>query len=139
TDLGLKPTEASLRKLAALKPDLLLPAHGAPITAGCVAALEQTADRVAEIAFLKSFERFTKQRLGNAPSYRFLAKEQAESNGSKPWTQLSEHLFVTGNTFFLTAKNDAVLVVDPWADWSSRQVVKLQRDRKLGPLEVVLF
>src|SRR5439155_4518667 len=69
TDQGLKPAEASLRKLAALQPDLLLPAHGAPITSNCAAALEVTANRVAEVAFLKSFERYTKQRLGAAPIY----------------------------------------------------------------------
>ena len=35
TDQGLKPAEASLRKLAALQPDVLLPAHGPPIVANC--------------------------------------------------------------------------------------------------------
>src|SRR5207245_7265056 len=79
TDQGLKPAEASLRKLAALQPDLLLPAHGAPITSNCAAALEVTANRVAEVAFLKSFERYTKQRLGAAPIYRFRANEPADS------------------------------------------------------------
>ena len=29
----------------------------------------------------------------NAPQYAFLAKEQAESNGSKPWSRISEHLY----------------------------------------------
>ncbi len=140
TDVGLKPTEASLRKLAALKPDVLLPAHGAPIDRNCASALEQTADRVKEIAFLKSFERFTKQRLGNAPAYRFLAKEQAESNGSKPWSQVSEHLFLTGNTYVLTSRDDrAFLVLDPWDRRSAEQVARLKQDRKLGKLEIVMF
>ena len=140
TDLGLKPAESSLRKLAALKPDLLLPAHGTPIAAGCVAALQQTADQVAEVAFLKSFERFTKQRLGNPPGYGFLAKEQAESNGSKPWSRISDHLFLTGNTYVLTSRDDgAFLVLDPWDRRSAEQVLRLKRDRGLGKLEVVMF
>ena len=62
-----------------------------------VAALTQTAAVVEEVGFLKSFERFTKERLGNAPQYRFLAKEQAQSNGSKPWSRVAEHLWLTGN------------------------------------------
>lgn len=140
TDLGLKPTAASLRKLAALKPEALLPAHGAPILTNGVTALEQTADRVAEIAFLRSFERFTKQRLGNAPAYRFLAREQAESNGSKPWSQISEHLFLTGNTYVLASRDErAFLVLDPWDERSAKQVARLKKDRNLGKLEVVLF
>jgi glyoxylase-like metal-dependent hydrolase (beta-lactamase superfamily II) len=139
TDAGLKPAAASLRKLIAEKADVLLPAHGAVISTGVDDALKKTEAAVAEMGFLKSFERFTKQRLGNAPQYRFLSKEQAESNGSKPWTQISEHLFLTGNTYALTAKNGSFLVVDPWAERSAKQVLKLQRDRKLGPLEVVMF
>ena len=102
-------------------------------------ALKKTEAAVEEVAFLKSFERFTKERLGNAPQYRFLAKEQAESNGSKPWTQVSEHLFLTGNTYVLKSKDNALLVVDPWDELSARQIAKLRKDRNLGPIEVVMF
>lgn len=139
TDAGLTPTAKSLRKLAELKPDLLLPAHGPAIKKDAAAALNRTAAVVDEAAFLKSFERFTKDRLGNAPAYRFLAKEQAQSNGSKPWSQVSEHLFITGNTYVLTSKDNACLMIDPWDKRSADQFVKLQTDRKLGRLEVVWF
>src|SRR5262249_45474480 len=64
TDQGLKPAHESLRKLAGLKPDVLLPAHGEVIDRDCEKALRSTADAVEEVAFLKSFERYTKQRLG---------------------------------------------------------------------------
>jgi glyoxylase-like metal-dependent hydrolase (beta-lactamase superfamily II) len=139
TDAGLTPTAQSLRKLAVMKPDVLLPVHGLPITEKAVAALEQTAAAVEEVAFLKSFERYTKKRLGNAPQYRFLAKEQAESRGENPWSQLSEHLFLTGNTYVLTSKPKACLVIDPWGQLSADQIAKLRRDRGLGPVEVVMF
>jgi glyoxylase-like metal-dependent hydrolase (beta-lactamase superfamily II) len=140
TDSGLKPAGESLRKLAALKPAILLPAHGPVITKDAVATLEKTAENVEDMAFLKSFERYTKQRLGDAPQYNFLAREQAESDGSKPWTQVSDHLFLTGNTYVLSSKDsDAFLVVDPWAERSARQIAKLKADRKLGSLEVVMF
>ncbi|HEX5273063.1 MAG TPA: MBL fold metallo-hydrolase [Gemmataceae bacterium] len=140
TDAGLKPAGESLRKLAALKPAVLLPARGPVVTEGAVAALEQTAENVEEMAFLKSYERYTKKRLGDAPRYKFLAREQAESDGSKPWTQVSDHLFITGNTYVLISKeSDAFLVVDPWAERSARQIAKLKADRKLGRLEVVMF
>jgi glyoxylase-like metal-dependent hydrolase (beta-lactamase superfamily II) len=139
TDAGLKPAAESLRKLADLRPSVLLPAHGPVITRDATGALTRTAAAVAEVAFLKSFERYTKQRLGNAPSYRFLAREQPETNGSKPWSRVSEHLWLTGNTYVLTSKDNAFLVVDPWDKRSADQVVKLKKDQALGPLEVVLF
>jgi glyoxylase-like metal-dependent hydrolase (beta-lactamase superfamily II) len=139
TDAGLKPAHQSLRKLARLEPAVLLPAHGAAITRGAVRALEQTATAVEEVAFLKSFERYTKQRLKDAPAYKFLAREQAESNGSKPWSRISEHLWLTGNTYVLASKEDrAFLVVDPWDPHSAKQIPKLKADQGLGKLEVVL-
>ncbi len=141
TDAGLKPAAASLRKLAALKPALLLPAHGAVIKSDCDKALSQTADAVAEMAFLKSFERYTKERVKNAPQYAFLVdKEQPMSNGSKPWSQVSEHLYLTGNTYVLVSKDDRnYLVGDPWDPHSAKQLPKLKEDKKLGTLEVVWF
>jgi glyoxylase-like metal-dependent hydrolase (beta-lactamase superfamily II) len=139
TDAGLAPAAQSLRKLAALKPTILLPAHGPVIKENAVAALTKTAEAVEEVAFLKSFERFTKKRLGNAPEYRFLAKEQAESNGSKPWSRVSKHLWLTGNTYVLASKDNAFLVVDPWDKRSADQVIKLQKEQQLGKLEVVMF
>jgi glyoxylase-like metal-dependent hydrolase (beta-lactamase superfamily II) len=139
TDAGLKPAGQSLRRLVRLKPDVLLPAHGAVIDKETIPALEQTAEVVEEVAFLKSFERYTKERLKDAPRYRFLAREQAESNGSKPWSQISEHLYLTGNTYVLVSKEErAFLVVDPWDPHSARQIPKLQADQRLGKLEVVL-
>jgi glyoxylase-like metal-dependent hydrolase (beta-lactamase superfamily II) len=139
TDAGLTPAAKSLRKLAELKPDVLLPAHGPVIDRDASAALRETAAAVEEVAFLKSYERYTKQRLGNAPAYRFLAKEQAGSNGSLPWSRVSEHLFYTGNTWVLTSKDNAFLVVDPWGKRSADQIAKLKADRRLGTLEVVMF
>jgi glyoxylase-like metal-dependent hydrolase (beta-lactamase superfamily II) len=153
TDAGLVPTAKSLRKLATLQPDLLLPSFGPAIgtwrrdsdPAGTrgnrspAVALNQTAAAVEEVGFLKSFERFTKERLGNAPAYRFLAKEQATSNGSLPWSRVSPHLFLTGNTYVLTSKDNACLMIDPWDKRSAEQFARLRRDQKLGPLEVVMF
>jgi glyoxylase-like metal-dependent hydrolase (beta-lactamase superfamily II) len=139
TDAGLKPAAESLRKLAGLKPDLLLPAHGPVIATDATAAVTKTAEAVEEAGFLKSFERYTKKRLGNAPEYKFLAKEQAESNGKLPWSQVSKSLFLTGNTYVLTSKDNAFLVIDPWGKLSADQIAKLKADRKLGVLEVVWF
>jgi glyoxylase-like metal-dependent hydrolase (beta-lactamase superfamily II) len=139
TDAGLTPAARSLRKLAALKPAVLLPAHGPVIRQDAPTALARTAAAVEELAFLKSFERYTKRRLGNPPQYRFLVKEQAESNGSKPWSRVSEHLFLTGNTYVLVSRDNACLVIDPWDPHSAKQIPKLRKDHNLGPVEVVLF
>jgi len=139
TDAGLTPSARSLRKLAGLKPAVLLPAHGDVIAKGAAINLTRTAAAVEEVAFLKSFERYTKKRLGHAPEYRFLAREQKETAGEKPWSRISEHLFLTGNTYVLTSKDNAFLVVDPWGQRSADQVVLLRKERKLGRLEVVMF
>jgi glyoxylase-like metal-dependent hydrolase (beta-lactamase superfamily II) len=141
TDLGQKPAAASLRKLADLKPALLLPAHGEVIKSDCDKALSQTADSMAELAFLKSFERYTKERVKNPPHYAFLVdKDQPMSNGSKPWSQVSEHLYITGNTYVLVSKDErAYLVGDPWDPHSAKQLPKLKENKQLGTLEVVWF
>jgi glyoxylase-like metal-dependent hydrolase (beta-lactamase superfamily II) len=139
TDLGLKPAGESLRRLAALKPDIVCPTYGPVIDKDATQALSKTAEVVDNNAFLKSFERFTKERLKNAPEYRFLAKEQAQSNGSKPWSRVSDSLWLTGNTYVLVSKDNACLMMDPWDQRSADQWLKLQKDHKLGPLEVVLF
>jgi glyoxylase-like metal-dependent hydrolase (beta-lactamase superfamily II) len=140
TDAGLTPAAKSLRKLAELGPATLLPAHGPIIAKDAAGALRRTAEVVEEVAFLKSFERYTKKRLGNAPAYKFLAREQAESNGSRPWSQVSKRLFLTGNTYVLTsADSPNFLVIDPWGQTSVKQIAKLQAERKLGTLEVVMF
>jgi glyoxylase-like metal-dependent hydrolase (beta-lactamase superfamily II) len=139
TEAGLKPAGESLRKLAALDSAVLLPAHGDVIARDAARAVSQTAAAVEEVAFLKSFERYTKERLKDAPQYAFLAKEQAKSNGSLPWSRVSEHLFLTGNTYVLVSKDDrAFLVVDPWDPHSARQIPKLKADQGLGKMEVVL-
>jgi glyoxylase-like metal-dependent hydrolase (beta-lactamase superfamily II) len=144
TDAGLRPAAQTLRKLAKLKPDLLLPAHGEVIggPAGnpgvCARALDRTAGLVEENGFLKSYERYTRQRKKDPPRYAFLAKEQAGTNGSKPWSRVSKSLWLTGNTFVLTSKDGPCLVVDPWDPHSAKQIPKLQKDQKIGPVEVVL-
>src|SRR5947199_307554 len=79
------------------------------------------------------------RRVGNPPTYRFLAREQAESNGSKPWSRVSDHLWLTGNTYVLTSRDGPSLMIDPWDKRSADQFAKLQGDRGVGPLEVVMF
>lgn len=140
TDAGLRPAAESLRKLAKLDPTAVLPAHGPIITKDPAKALTDTAVAVGEAAVLKSFERYT-NRLGDPPQYPFLVnKEQVGSGGDKPWSRVSDHLWLTGNTYVLRAKNSAaVLVLDPWGERSAKQVAKLLADEKLGPVEVVAF
>ena len=140
TDMGLKPTAASLRTLAKLKPRVVFPAHGNALSVDCSSILDDTAARVEEVAFLRSFERFS-QRLGNVPQYPFLVpKEQVASAGDKPWSRVSDHLWITGNTYVLVSKQDkAFLVLDPWGQRSADQIARLKKDQKLGPLELVMF
>ncbi len=141
TDAGLSPTVKSLRVLAELKPRALFPAHGTPITRQCAEALEQTAVNAEEMAFMTIFERYSKQRLGNAPTYRFLVPlSQVGSAGEQPWSKVSEHVYITGNTYVLISDRDrAFAVIDPWGKRSVDQVAKLREELKLGQLELVMF
>lgn len=139
TDAGLKPAAESLRRLASRKPNILLPAHGPSILEGALDALELTAQRIDRVAQLKSFEHYTKQVLGKAPSYRFLAPEQSATAGEKPWSQLSPHLYLTGNTYALVSQQGGVLIIDPWGKRSVDQMARLQRAKKLGAVEVVMI
>ncbi len=139
TDMGLKASAESLRKLAKLRPRRLYPEHGPVMKEDLVAALEETALAVDEVGFLKSFERFSKQRLGNEPKYEFLAKDQVATAGEKPWTKLSPHLYLTGNTFVLRSDSGSLLVLDPFGANLAEQIRRLQRDEQLGPIEVVLI
>jgi len=141
TDAGLAPALQSLRTLANLKPQTLFPAHGEPIARDVAKALEQTAANAEEMAFLKSFERFSKQRLGNPPTYPFLVpRAQVGSGGDQPWSRVSDHVWITGNTYVLVSDRDrAFAVIDPWGRRSVDQIAKLRAEQKLGRLELVMF
>lgn len=141
TDVGLKPTAESLRKLAKLSASVLLPAHGPVVTEDIAKTLTDTAEAVEEAAFMKSYERYTKQRLKDEPKYDFLVpKEQIGSGGDKPWAKVADRLWITGNTYVLQSKTgDGIFVLDPWGQRSADQVEKLRKDEKLGPVELVAF
>lgn len=141
TDVGLKPAAESLRKMAKLKFSHLCPAHGPVVTKDAPAVLEATAKLVDEAGFQKSFERFSKDRLGTPPKYDFLVpKEQIASGGDKPWSKVSDHVWITGNTYVVkSSTGTGVFVLDPWGQRSADQVAKLQKDEKLGPVELVAF
>jgi glyoxylase-like metal-dependent hydrolase (beta-lactamase superfamily II) len=141
TDIGLKPAAESLRQLAKLNATVLLPAHGPVITDDIAKTLTDTAEAVEEAAFLKSFERYTKQRLKGEPKYDFLVpKEMVASAGEKPWAKVADRLWITGNTYVLQSKTgDGIFVLDPWGQRSADQIAKLQKDEKLGAVELVCF
>jgi glyoxylase-like metal-dependent hydrolase (beta-lactamase superfamily II) len=141
TDAGLKPAAESLRKLAKLNATVILPAHGPVVTENIARTLLDTAEAVEEAGFMKSFERYTKERLKNEPKYEFLVpNEQIASAGEKPWAKVADRLWITGNTYVLRSKTgDGIFVLDPWGQRSADQVAKLQKDEKLGPIEVVCF
>jgi glyoxylase-like metal-dependent hydrolase (beta-lactamase superfamily II) len=139
---GLTAAAAALRILADRKPAILLPEHGPPITENIGKALADTAAALDRAAGLKSFEHYTKERIGNPPQYAFLAPDQvgtANPQGNpKPWTRLSPHLYLTGNTFALASKSGPVLLLDPYAQNLPQRVAELRRDHGVGPVEAVL-
>jgi glyoxylase-like metal-dependent hydrolase (beta-lactamase superfamily II) len=140
-DDGLRAAGKSLKQLAALDPSALFPEHGDPILTGAGEALRITAARLERAADLKSFERYTKDELGSAPKYSYLAPEQvgtANPQGNpKPWTRLSPHLFLTGNTYALVSHEGPVLLVDAYSPNIVERVAELKRDHGAGPVEIV--
>src|SRR4029079_15097780 len=75
------------------------------------------------------------------PKYDFLVpKEQIASAGDKPWAKVADRLWITGNTYVLQSKTGGgIFVLDPWGQRSADQVAKLQKDEKLGAVELVAF
>ena len=141
TDQGLQKALDSLYRLASLDAAILFPEHGPPITRNTKEALAATANAAAEVAFLKSFERYN-ERLGDPPAYALLNEKGLTTiPGDKPWAQLSTHLFVTRNTYALVSKDGPVLIVDAY-DNAGRSIDEkfrqLQAAHRLGPVEVVM-
>ena len=138
-DLGLTPQAASLKALAALKPDAIYPAHGEPWTEKPAETLTKLAKLVEEAALLKSFERYS-DRKGDSPKYPFLVPmNQIGSAGKEAWSKIAPRLWITGNTYVLASEDGPVLVVDPWGQRAADNVAALIKAEKLGPVERVMI
>jgi glyoxylase-like metal-dependent hydrolase (beta-lactamase superfamily II) len=139
---GLQAAAASLDRLAECKPDLLCPEHGPVIARDVSQALTKTAAGLRRAALLKSYERYTKETLGQPVRVAFLAPDQVGSanpqGNPRPWTKLSPHLYLTGNTYALASKDGPVLLVDPYSENLVQRLEELRRDHGAGPAEVVL-
>jgi glyoxylase-like metal-dependent hydrolase (beta-lactamase superfamily II) len=138
---GLDSLAKSLKRLDEFDATLLCPSHGAPIAGAdrVRAALRLTARNAEEAARFKSYEWFTKERLGGAHAIDYLAPDQVATAGEKPWSKISPHLYLTGNTYALVSQDGPLLIVDPFGEAIRAQVQKLQADHGLGPVETVLI
>ena len=143
TDEGLVKAAESLRRVASLRPTLLCPEHGPPLHENIQSALEQTVLNLQSAATLKSFERFRQQQGPDVSLPQFLAPDQVGSStpagNTKPWTKLSPHLFLTGNTYALASKDGPVLLVDPYDRGLQQRLDQLRQDYHFGPAEVALI
>lgn len=142
-DTGFREAAASLRKLGQERPTVLYPEHGAPIDKHITLALQVTSLHLELVALLKNFDAYSKSLKGDPPTYQLLAAEQvgtANPQGNTVfWTQLSEHLFLTGNTYALVSKEGPVLLVDPYARNLVPRMAELQLNFKAGAVEVALI
>ena len=142
-DEGAVAAGLSLRSLASAKPTLVLPEHGEILRGDAIqSALLDTADRLLQLGAAKNFDAFTKS-LGNVPECRYLAPEQvgtANAQGNTvPWSKLSPHLFLSGNTYALASKDGPVLLMDPYSQNIVERVAELKRDHAVGPVEAVMI
>jgi glyoxylase-like metal-dependent hydrolase (beta-lactamase superfamily II) len=137
-DNGLRASAASLRALAALEPEALFPEHGAPILEATVAALSKSGAAAEEAAFLKSYERYSKDRKANPPPVKYLDRYQVGTDGRKPWTRLSEHLHFTGTTYALSSRRGGLCLIDPFGELIAAQVVRAQLQRLARDVEIAI-
>jgi glyoxylase-like metal-dependent hydrolase (beta-lactamase superfamily II) len=142
-DDGLRNAAESLKTLAAVKPTILCPEHGPPITTNALAALAATAEALSRAARLKSYQRYSDDWDGQPLKYAFVAEDQVGSanpqGNQKPWTKLTPHLFLSGNTYALVSKDGPVLLVDPYSQNVVQRVRELKQDHGFGPVEVVMI
>jgi glyoxylase-like metal-dependent hydrolase (beta-lactamase superfamily II) len=140
---GLRLAAESLRKLATHNATMLCPEHGPTITSNVEAALTTTAERLERAAVLKDCYRYAASRAGDPPSYRYLAEEQVESANPSgnplPWSQLSPHLLLTGNTYALLSQDGPVMLIDPYSQNTAGRVEELKRDFGAGPVEIAVI
>jgi glyoxylase-like metal-dependent hydrolase (beta-lactamase superfamily II) len=134
---GLRATAESLRTLARRRPSWVFPEHGLPFQDGEGKALADTAVQVDEAASLKSYESFSKERLGQAPPVRFLDPTQVATAGERPWSRLSEHLFLSGNTYVVASREGPLWVIDPYGEALASKIRELQEKWTLGAVERV--
>ncbi|HEX7900977.1 MAG TPA: MBL fold metallo-hydrolase [Planctomycetota bacterium] len=134
---GLAAAAASLKTLAALDPEAVFPEHGEPLLEAPTAALSKAAEGVAEAAFLKSYGRYTKDRVGIPPAVRFLDRTQVGSDGRRPWTRLSDHLHFTGSTYAVSAARGEMWFIDPFGDLLAAQIIRAQTQRIGGDVDLV--
>jgi glyoxylase-like metal-dependent hydrolase (beta-lactamase superfamily II) len=134
TGKGLRATAESLRVLADVRPQQVFPEHGVPFAGQ---GLSETAVAVDEAAFLKSYESFSKERRGHPPAVRFLDSTQVATAGERPWSRLSEHLYLSGNTYVVASREKALWVVDAYGEQLAEKIRELQEQRGLGAVERV--
>jgi len=134
TGKGLRATAESLRKLAEARPQRVFPEQGAPFDGQ---SLSETASAADEAGFLKSYESFSKERLGNPPAVRFLDASQVATAGERPWSRLSEHLYLSGNTYVVASRDGALWIVDAYGENLAAKIRELQEKERLGPVERV--
>lgn len=143
-DEGAVAAATSLRAIAAAKPKLLLLERGEPIRGSAVVpALLETAELLQQLGAAKNFDAYTKSLDGPLPNYKFLAPDQVgtanPSGNPQPWTKLSEHLLLTGNTYALVSRDGPVLLMDPYSQNIVERVAELEQIHQTGPVEVALI
>jgi glyoxylase-like metal-dependent hydrolase (beta-lactamase superfamily II) len=137
TGKGLHATAESLRSLARMNASWVFPEHGPPFEDCEGKALTETAVRAEEAAFLKSYESFSKERMGSPPAVRFLDKTQVSTAGERPWSRLSDHLFLSGNTYVVASREGGLWVIDPYGEELAAKIRELQATWSLGAVERV--
>lgn len=143
---GLNSVAESLRRIAALRPTMLCPEHGPALSEKIDGALATTAEAVRRAAIAKGYDTWLAASGGtafgnSAREVKFLAPEQVGSanadGNTKPWTKLSAHLYLSGNTYAIASRDGPVLLVDPYHRALPTKLADLKRDHGVGPVEAM--
>ncbi|MFO0824179.1 MAG: hypothetical protein U0792_13880 [Gemmataceae bacterium] len=104
----------SLRKMAKLNPDAPR-SRPRSLNGHREGTLEDTAKSPWTRPASRRVSSGSARNAANQPKYEFLVpKEQVASGGDKPWSKVSDHVWITGNTYVIKSKNtDGIFVLDP--------------------------
>jgi len=140
---GLNAAAESLRRIAALQPTILCPEHGPAVTEKIDAALATTAEAGRRAAVAKGYDTWLAASGQPVPTVKFLAPDQVGSanadGNTKPWTKLSPHLYLSGNTYAIASRDGPLLLVDPYHRALPAKLADLQRDHNVGPVEAIVI
>jgi glyoxylase-like metal-dependent hydrolase (beta-lactamase superfamily II) len=137
TDAGVQAACQTLERFRQYKPTMIAPSHGEVMDGDVDAQLSATHESLMSYGTNKSFENFHTTIGGRTASPRIPALSTFTSNG-KTVKQLSEHLWVHDNHYFLLSDSKQCLMVDCGYAYMEQLVPEFLREVGCSTVDVVI-